>query len=306
MFRSLVVPLDGSAFGEHALPLALSLARRADATIELVHVHVPLAALFTEQMANVESTFDPRLRAQAQEYLDRTTKRLAAVAPIKVESRLLDGPVVDAVQEHVLSTMAELVVMTTHGRGALSRWWLGSVADELVRRLPVPLLLVRPHAGEVNFSVLMAPRRVLVPLDGSVFAELMLDKAIALGEAAEADYTLLRIVQPFPTTGFDPSGLSVGGTLSEALEQQRREAGDYLDRVARRLRERGLKVQADVVVADHPATAILEAAAQRGCDAIAVTTHARRGFARLMLGSVADKVIRAAPIPVLVYRPPVS
>jgi nucleotide-binding universal stress UspA family protein len=303
MYHTIVVPLDGSAFGEHALPLALSLARRANATLEIVHVHVPLADLYAETIANVESGLDTGRRQQEQAYLDKTAQRLIGLSGAPVKARLLEGPVAGALQEYLSACGADLVVMTTHGRGALSRWWLGSVADELIRRVPVPLVAIRPHEKEPDFSREPEPRHVLIPLDGSPLAEHVLPAATELGGPTRTEYTLLRVVQPFAVTAFDAAGLGAGTVVPEALARLRQEAVDYLDRVARRLRQQGLWVETVVAVHDQPAVAILDAVRERPCDLVAVATHGRHGLARLMLGSVADKVVRAAPVPVLVYRP---
>src|SRR5947209_4350450 len=122
MYRKLLVPLDGSTFGEHALPLALSIARRAKAAIELVHVHVPLV-----YVDYFDDALDQDSRTREQAYLDAVVQRLATVSRVPMRAVLLTGPIVDVLQEQVLATGADLIVMTTHGRGPLSRFWLGSV-----------------------------------------------------------------------------------------------------------------------------------------------------------------------------------
>src|SRR5262249_12944805 len=148
MIRSILVPLDGSEFGEGALPLAMTIARRANATVHVAHVHVPLAAMYAETMVSLESTLDPELKEQEKAYVERVAREWGGKVPFPVVSHLLEGPVAEAVLEFVAGKAIDLVVLTTHGRGAFSRFWLGSVADELVRRLPVPILLTRPKESE--------------------------------------------------------------------------------------------------------------------------------------------------------------
>ena len=180
MYRSILVPLDGSTFGEQALPLALSIARRAGASLQVVHVHVPLMP-YDESLL----TIDPRLNEQAREseraYLDAVVERLSRIAPVPVTSALLEGPVAEALYEHTVTAGTNLVVLTTHGRGPLARFWLGSVADELVRRLPMPILLVRPQETVPDLAGEPVLQRMLIPLDGSEFAEQILEPAMALG-----------------------------------------------------------------------------------------------------------------------------
>jgi nucleotide-binding universal stress UspA family protein len=201
----------------------------------------------------------------------------------------------------------DLVVLTTHGRGPLGRFWLGSVADALVRRLPVPALLVRPQEGAPAAE---AVRHILVPLDGSPLAEQILEPAAALAELTGAAVTLLRVVGPVPPPGAEvPDGLieeAVQQLLEKTAELQERVnagASQGLETAAARLRERGLVVQTRVAVADAPAPAILDAAREVGADLIALATHGRRGLKRLLLGSVADKVVRGGTLPVLLLRP---
>ena len=86
--------------------------------------------------------------------------------------------------------------MTTHGRGPLARAWLGSVADELVRKTPIPILLTRPQEAKPVLDQAPVLRRVLIPLDGSSFAEQAMDPALALGSLTEAEYILVRVIEP--------------------------------------------------------------------------------------------------------------
>src|SRR5262249_2278187 len=145
--HSVLVPLDGSRFGEQALPLALSIARRANISVDLVTVHVPPASMFAETAVGFESTLDPRVREQERAYLDGVSDRIRAVSTVHVRSVILDGAVAETIRAHAQKIKADLIVMTTHGRGPLSRFWLGSVADQLVRRSPIPVLLVPPANG---------------------------------------------------------------------------------------------------------------------------------------------------------------
>jgi nucleotide-binding universal stress UspA family protein len=144
---------------------------------------------------------------------------------------------------------------------------------------------------------------VLIPLDGSPRAEGILKLATDLGSLAEAEYTLVRIVRPVPLVGLDLFGYATGGLDLAQGAKLEAEARAYLDGVAARLRSRSLRVQTTVVVHDHPAAGILDTALAQGADLIALATRGRGGLKRLLLGSVADKVMRGASTPVLLYRP---
>jgi nucleotide-binding universal stress UspA family protein len=311
MYHSLLVPLDGSAFAEHALPLALSLARRAGAGLRLVRVYTPLQAMYAPDGLFFDAELDDRLKLGQQEYLDGLVARLAAASGVPVTPVLLEGQdVATSVRAVAADTGADLVVMTTHGRGAVGRFWLGSVADKLIRELPMPLLLVRPGEAAPDFGREPVLKHLLLPLDGSPFAEQILEPAIALGSLMGADYTLLRVIKPVWPASCDFYGRDLGpeaesllNQIEKAQGQIRKEAEEYLGRVAERLRPQSLRVRTRVEVEEQTAAAILKEAKAPAIDLIALGTHGRHGLSRLLLGSVADKVIRAATLPVLVHRP---
>jgi nucleotide-binding universal stress UspA family protein len=250
------------------------------------------------------------LRGHQKGYLDSVAKRLQELAPVKLTTALLDGDVPAVISNHAGAVGADLVVLTTHGRGPLGRFWLGSVADYLVRHLPMPLVLVRPHEGAVDYSQEPLPKHLLLPLDGTNVAEQVIEPAVTLGALAGADYTLLRAVRPVLPSPFflEPAGLAAGarqllGRVEETHKELRRQVQEYLEGVATRLRSRGLQVRTLVVLEDRPAMAILHEGVPPGTDLIALATHGRGGLGRLLLGSVADKVIRGASVGVLVLRP---
>jgi nucleotide-binding universal stress UspA family protein len=200
--------------------------------------------------------------------------------------------------------------MTTHGRGPLARFWLGSVADALVRQASVPILLVPPKGAAPDLAQTPVIRRVLIPMDGSELAEQVLEPALALGAATQTEYTLLRVVTLATPPSYDPAGGRIGGLHEsllaqlQALERQQwTEAQGYLERIAGNLRTRSLTVQTRVESHEQPARAILDDAETNAVDLIAVATQGRGGVKRLLLGSVADKVVRGAATPVLVHRP---
>jgi nucleotide-binding universal stress UspA family protein len=312
MYRSILVPLDGSPFGEHAIPLALTIARRSGATLHVAHVHTPLTMAEGEGLLLSEHSLEFKVREREQSYLEKVVKRLESVSPIPVSPLLLDGAVADVLCAASQATAADLIVMTTHGRGLLSRFWLGSVADQLVRRSPVPLILVRPCEATLDLGREKRLRTILVPLDGSPLAEQILEPAIALGTLMEADYSLLRVIKPVTIAHPELAGSPVNyygqeliNKLEVLQEQVCQEAGTYLEGVAERLRSLSLAVRTHVVTRDQVAAGILDEAAAYSTDLIALETHGRGGLARLFLGSVADKVLRGGSLPMLVQRPPV-
>jgi nucleotide-binding universal stress UspA family protein len=308
MYGSLLVPLDGSAFSEHALPLALSIARRAGATFHLLYVQDLLP--FEGAGQPPFPPLSPHLRQHELDYLHGVVERLRQLAPVTVMPLLLEGEVAATIRSAAEGTGVDLVVMTTHGRGPLGRMWLGSVADRLLRDLPVPLLLVRPTEAAPELGREATVANIFLPLDGTPLAEQMLAPARDLGAAMGAAFTLFRAVRPVVPLGFPAEGLGIGEATQSLLDQAAKTedrlqetARAYLQRLATRWRAEGLSVRTAVAVEAQPAVAILKEAAATTADVIALATHGRHGVSRLFLGSVADKVIRAASVPVLVHRP---
>jgi nucleotide-binding universal stress UspA family protein len=298
MFCRILTPLDGSPFAEQALPYALGIARHAGAALELIHAHV-LYALTDPTCGRY--AFDPEIdeqqRRKEQLYLQGTARWLAAGSSVPVTAAVVNGLGAEDILRHVLDTKANLIVMATHGRGPLGRFFLGSVADEIIRRATVPVLLVLPREPPPGLVPEPLLEHVLVPLDGSALAERVLESALDLVRPREGRCTLLRIIETSPTSD------SGRPNHSRSLEAEQEAARYYLEKIAVRLRDEGVSVQTRVLVAVHAAPAILEEAQSQHCDVIALATHGRGGLRRMLLGSTADKVVRGASTPVLVYRP---
>lgn len=306
MTSHILVPLDGSLLGQEVLPLALALGRRHRWGVELVHVHPPPP--LPPRTPHVDPRFDREQRDEMQGWLTALAEAAARQNGQTVTATFLDGPVGRTLEDYVRRRAPGLMVLATHGRGGLSRAWLGSVADRVVRRVHVPVLLVRPEPGRAATDA--AFRHTLVPLDGSKLAEQALETALALGALSDVEYTLITVVEPpqlstpsvmmavaAAETGSTPEALAQIATLRQAVAEQ------YLGLVGNELRRRGVTVGTHVAVHRHPAQGILEYAAKSDADLIALATHGLGGLARLLVGSVADKVIRGASVPVLVVHP---
>lgn len=297
MYRSILVPLDGSPWSEQALPFARNIARWAGANLDLAHIHTLPMAAFMDGTPIIAEDDDVR-RASELAYLTELAQRQVGVTDHDVTATLLDGPIADTLIHHALAMNADLMVMTTHGRGTLSRFWLGSVADRLVRQAPMPVLLIRP-----THEAAEAPRdptfsHVLIPLDGSQLAEHIIEHARALGAFTHARYTLLQVVEPVLTY----PAMSVGVYDEQILYQMRSAAQSYLDGVAAALRVADMETETEVLIG-APAPVIIDYVERHEVDLIAMGTHGRSGMSRLLLGSVADKVVRAACAPVLLHGP---
>lgn len=301
MYGHILVPVDGSSFSERAIPYAGAIARRAEARLHAVLVHTTIARQLVDiAPMPLSAQWEEQHRAEEARYLDRLATELQGRG-LDAVAETLEGDAAAELIDRTRSGAADLLVMATHGRGGIERAWLGSVADEVVHHVRLPVLLVRPREDEAppedpSFE------HIVVATDGSEAAEAAAGQAIELARLFEARLTLLRVV-------FFPAGLSspyiphAAQFDRETTERREEEARKALEEMAARLGD-GLRVDTRVVVGYHPARGILDAIPEIGCDLIVLGTQRRARLARIVLGSVADKVVRASPVPVLVGHTP--
>lgn len=276
MYRRILVPLDGSEPAEAALSYAEALARASDGTIYLLRAAAP-----DDQAA-------------ADRYLMRLAADLAARG-LAAETLPFGVRPADAVVEAATQVQIDLVVMATHGRTGLARSLQGSVADAVLHRAPMPLLLVRlGHPAPVGW-----PRRVLVPLDGSDLAEGALDHAVSL---LGSDVELVLYQAVLPEAAGMVRQLGEEPIWTGLLTDAEGEAQAYLDSVAARQRTTGRRVRT-VAEFGEPAAGITDYCHREQVDLIVLSSHGRAGLRRWLLGSVADDLLRLAPAPLLVLRP---
>ncbi len=296
MSRLILVPLDGSEFSESALPVALSMARRWEARLEVLTVHEAVPTLDHD-------LWETASREWSERYIESVAQRVKEATGVTVAATALSGTTGGTIQHHVDARGGALVVMATHGRGPMSRFWLGSTADALVRHSSFPLLLLRPTEDvtldlEEDFS----PKKVLVPLDGSTEGEAIIPHALDIASDPKAVFSLLRVF-PYPeefASSYLPHTIQVN---AELLKEGEAVAKEYIDGQAAILVERGLDASGHICVDASPAAGVLHFAERTGADMIAMSTHGRGGVSRLLLGSVTDKVLRGAQVPILVYHP---
>ena len=301
MFRTILVPLDGSRFAEAALPAAAHLARSARSRLHVILAHQPAGAVVgVGEMVVPSNELDSELKLQEQSYVEETARRAGEAGLGPIEFRLLDGPAGPTVCEEAGRVEADLVVMATHGRGAIGRLWFGSVADYVARHVSVPVLLVHPDRGEQLAEAHGVPG-ILVALDLSPHSEAVLEPVITMARLLQSHVTLLHVVEPFYASSPSvPYQMLQDPTITEV---RRADAQKHLDGIADGLRQWGLSVSTRVVIGGSAGATVLETLRDRKFGMVAMTTHGAGGMRRLFLGSVADRVIRAAAKPVLVLRP---
>lgn len=302
MYRLILVPLDGNTFAEGALPVAVELASRSGARLHLVYVLDPLRRPAFAAGVPPHEWWGGRAVDAALEYLSGIEARPEWRSRVKMTHAVLKGTIDEELLAEASKTGADLIVMTTHGRKPVQRFWLGSTADRISRSSPVPVLFLR--ATDTGITTATEFKRILVPLDGSDLAESALPHARDLARLEEAELRLVYVLQPIqvPAAAL-PIGMDLTAPLVEGLAQTEEAAAGYLEGIAEEL-EYG-NVSTEVVTSSGPvAEEILALADRRAVDAIVLASAGRGGVRRLMLGSVADKLLRGANVPVLLYPPP--
>lgn len=279
IFSRILVPLDGSARAERVLSQAARLLRREESELILAR------AVYTPpSLARIDTAIlDVEHQREAHDYLRKVVERLS-VQGIRARAEVVEGPAAEAILDAVRRENASLVVLSTHGRGGLSRWIMGSVAERVIRESEVPALLLRSFRPDARGDSVPAGdgqvpiRRILVPLDGSELGRAALPAAHGFAKLSDAEILLLHVGH------------------GEAAN---------LEGFAEDLRRTGIRASIRRVEGD-PAGRILEEAEAENVDLIALATHGRSGFARWRIGGVVERVLRSSTVPLLVVRPRVN
>jgi nucleotide-binding universal stress UspA family protein len=284
MIERIVVPLDGSALAEEILPHVRKILRRADSVVILVRAAIPAPA--EDGMVVAEGTLGAN-----QEYLRGVQDRLVEQG-VRVTSRSYVGSAASVILDVAKQVGATMIAMATHGQTGLKRLLLGSVAENVIRQSPVPVLVARPF-----WSYELLPRwteeaedrpirTILLPLDGSTLSSAVVPSVTEMAALFASRVVLLRVVEPTGKRASDENAKSIA----------------RLDRLSSELETKGLETLS-MVRHGKPAREILEAARTSEADLIAMATHGRSGISRLFSGSVTEKVLRESTCPMLVVRP---
>ncbi|HEX8106515.1 MAG TPA: universal stress protein [Kofleriaceae bacterium] len=289
-FRKLLCPVDFSPGSQHALQVAARMAREADAELVLVHAwYVPTTAFGGDYPIPVDL---------AQEVVDGAQRDLAAArtdatrlgAP-RVSSRVLRGVPWDQIVQAAREDPAiDLIVMGTHGRSGLARVLLGSVAEQVIRHAPCSVLAARAPGGVQPF------RKVLCPIDFSEDSRHALDRAAELAARTGAGITLLHVIEPAATF----SNLPMADNNLQAID---RRATHELARWASELENKvSIPVNTEIRIGRPGVQTLAVLDADPAFDLVVMGSHGRTGIRRVLLGSVAEKVLRHAACPVLIVR----
>lgn len=283
---TITIALDGTEFGEMALNIGARLAQRLDGSIRIAHI-------------SREPGYQPETSAvwYAREIAERVG------AGLQVDVHVATG---DPAEELIRLTWEHpdgILVMATHGRGAIGRLLRGSVAHRVALEGHSPVVLARDGArNEIG-----DPLKLLVPLDGSPLSESAIPLATELATRTGAMISLTRVVEPFwAETGAGIESPYFDTQHMAAVDEKvTTESRGYLEEIAERLRRKGLHVVWEVRTG-RPADEIARLAETTAADLIVIPTHGRKGVARVALGSVVDALLQRGETPLLVVPPAVA
>ena len=290
MFTRILVPTDFSAPSDAALEYARTLARRFGAGLHVLHL---LENEFLRPVvADPQALNTAALRRLQERLTDDDRRRLHAI-PVVEQS---DDPA-DEIVSYGRTEDIDLIVMGTHGRRGMAHFLMGSVAEKVLRTAPCPVLTLSEAAARRKNA---NPMRILVPTDFSPASDAALGCARRLATRFGASFHLLHVLE-------DPS---VGGAfgsefyLADSPDMHTARLNDARERLAHRVMpdDRSQVHATPEVIFGKSAQTIVDYAADGDVDLIVMGTHGRSGMAHLLMGSVAESVIRTAPCPVLTVR----
>ena len=316
MYKRVLVPLDGSATAMQVLPYAELVAKSSGATIELLQALTAYPSELLKRVSHeyvgaggspsyppsidVWTSIQDRMRDDVKASLEATAAPLRADG-LKVETTAAENDAVGAILAAADHDPDTLIAISTHGRSGVGRWLLGSVTDKVVRHATHPTLVVRSREGQVTPAT---PKleRIILPLDGSEMSSSAIPYAIDLAKALGVGITLVRSISPLAYgDGFADYVPSVYDDLTAEIQT---DVQDYLSHEAEEIKRMGISDVTEQGIDGYPASAILDEVGDHGDRIVVMATHGRAGIGRWVLGSVADRVVRHSPGPVLVVRPP--
>ena len=295
MYTRLLIPLDGSETAEQVLPYARTLARCLKVPVELLGViaagvYGPAEKTRFLDLIREEATHSSRA------YLARVAQTFHGIGP--VQCTVKEGPVEESILSTAAAEVGTLIALATHGRSGVNRWLLGSVAERILRATTNPLLVVRAKE-EASPDSEAQLRSIIVALDGSELAELVLPYVTELAKACSLNVVLLR---SYSASQMILRFQDYTPDVDEFKEELKWESREYLDDKLAQLKIAGLADLLPYVVEGDPAETIIEYAKRTPHSLIAMCTHGRSGIRRWVLGSVTEKVVRHSENPVLVIR----
>jgi nucleotide-binding universal stress UspA family protein len=286
-----LIPLDGTKLSESAYAMLPLVAQLGIDRIRLVSVWESAAE--ENESGREEKELDEvteKGRAYLNAYLEQQAEAVAAKG-FQVETVVKIGRPADEVLEATHDV--DMILIATHGRSGIMRWWLGSVADQIIKESACPCLVIGPNVETdlEHFEL----NRILLPLDGSEASEQAIPLAAFIADKTGAEIDVVRAMS-LTAVSYDP-GMSVySADLITAMEES---VKAYLQGVADKLG--GRKVETAMLMGGA-GEMLLDHMKERPAGLVVSTTHGRTGVKRAALGSTSDRLLHGSA-PVLIFRP---
>ena len=294
--RRILCPSDFSEFSRHALLRAVAIAKEHQAAITVLHV-VPLETVFAPMPLEMGGPAPMRMTAKELEDARRQLAAFAHVEPatgIPVDYDVVEAPTVhDEIVAQAAHLQADLVVMGTHGRSGFQRLFLGSVAEKVLRKAQPPVMTV--GIGADGGSGLFT--RIVCGIDFSECSYAALDYALAIAEGADAQVTVVNVIEWMPV-GYEGPLTDIAGYRLSAEAA----ASERLRKVIANAPAKGIAIS-QIVISGKPHHVLPRVAREQHADLIVLGIHGRHPIDRLFFGSTAEPVVRQAECPVLMVRP---
>ena len=286
MYERILVPLDGSELAERALPYAEGIALRLHSEVILLTV----------------SALGDCLERLLRAYLENKAGELLS-SGVKASPLVVEGDTANEILNLAEKNHVDLIIISTHGRSGISRWALGNVANKVLRASHIPTLLIKSSELE-TVSAGKVLGNILVPLDGSQFAEAIIPYVEGLAQGMDSEVALLRVIEPIKLPNLAAYGQWVDCEKYEKslLTEAEKEAKRYLSNQECALQDKGVKVSS-ISLLGKPTQTILQYAEDNFFSLIALSTHGFSGITKWAYGSVASNIIEGSTKPVLLVRP---
>ncbi|MBM3148713.1 MAG: universal stress protein, partial [Chloroflexi bacterium] len=278
---------DGSKTAESVLPYVKYLAKRFGAEVEVLGVGIGRKSR--------------RVNRLLDDYVESTTANLRD-ENLEATPVIVYGSAADKILSYSKQNDIDLIIMATHGRSGVTRWWIGSVAEKIVSQVMTPVLLIpsmkqktrKAKGGDISIS------KILVPLDGSDTGQAALGHVELVARETNAAVHLIQVISPPGAMETSAFGSAEWDNFLKVMQDA---ANDYLGGIIDSLKAGGITAKHHIVVG-NPANEVIKFAEKGKVDLIAMSTHGRTGIARWVIGSVADKVLHGARKPMWLVRPP--
>lgn len=294
MYTKILVPLDGSWLSEGILPYACFIAKVLNVPVELLQVidRQTVSAIADPQVGRYFDPVEADMKRKSFRYLERVAGSF--LDPLVVRGSVKVGNPAEVIVDRAASQRSTLIAMSTHGRSGLQRWLLGSVAEKILSVTTNPLLLVRAtDTSAISTEIVL--KKLLVPLDGSPFAEQVLPQVTDLAKKLALEVILLQVYDTL-ARGYLPYG------MDQMTEKIRNEIKTYLEEKVHQLKGEGVPKVSYRSLEGNAAGEIIDIAHATPDNLVAMCTHGRSGVSRWVLGSVTDRVVRHSGDPVLIIR----